>query len=64
MSDNQKSLAVLADARRLLREVMQETATGSIGIKTLWGLPLAIGMLDSLVYLMENEGVVHRDAVQ
>ena len=64
MSNTQKSLAVLTDARRLLREVMQETTTGSIGIKTLWGLPLAIGMLDSLAYLIEHGSVVNRDPVE
>lgn len=55
---------VLADIRRLVYEAMQETAAGSIGIKTLWGLPAAIGMLDSFACLVDARSVSDRDPVQ
>ena len=46
---------VLADIRRLVYEAMQEANAGRVGIKTLYGLPTACGMLDSLALADERE---------
>ncbi len=64
MKPTSREAAVIAGIRRLVYEAMQETAAGDIGIKTLAGLPIAVGMLDSFACLFKDGAVINRDPVQ
>ena len=56
-----RRVEVLLDIERLIKEAMVETSKGQVGIKTLQGLPYALGMLGGLLFIERQEALDTED---